>query len=273
MKHQIKICSMVLLAVGAAFALSACGTRHVSRDISPQGVAGEVIFPDPAHIVLKGGTFPNLGDLRLVKAGMTKDQLYQLLGRPHFHEGYVGVREWDYLFHFRKGDEIITCQYKVVYDKNYIAQTFHWAPASCADLLAEAPPAAAEPKEHMFNLSADALFEFAKYGADDILPKGRQELDAIAGQLADANKMAITVVGHTDRIGSDASNQLLSERRAQTVRRYLVDHGVPAMAINSEGRGESQPVKDCEEQQRAALIACLLPNRRVEIQVRASAAE
>ncbi len=274
MKHQLKLCSMLLFAIGASIALTACGTRHVSRDISPQGVAGEVVFPDPAHIVLKGGTFPNLGDLRLVKAGMTKDQLYQLLGRPHFHEGYVGVREWDYLFHFRKGDEVITCQYKVIYDKDQIAQTFHWAPASCADLLAEPAPAVpAAMKERTFSLSADALFEFAKYGADDILPKGRQELDAIAEQLANANKMAITVVGHTDRIGSDAANQLLSQRRAMTVRQYLVDRGVPPMAITAEGRGESQPVKDCEEQARDALIACLAPNRRVEIQVRASAAE
>ncbi|KAF1706952.1 OmpA family protein [Pseudoxanthomonas sacheonensis] len=273
MKHQLKFCSMLLLTAGAALALSACGTRHVSRDISPQGVAGEVIFPDPARIVLKGGTFPNLGDLRLVGPGMTKDQLYQLLGRPHFHEGYVGVREWDYLFHFRKDGKIITCQYKVVYDKDYIAQTFHWAPASCADLLAEAPPAVAEPvKERTFKLSADALFEFAKYGAEDILPRGREELAAIAKQLKDADEESIRIVGHTDRIGSDASNQLLSQRRAQTVREFLVDRGVTASAITAEGRGESEPVKDCEDQARDALIACLALNRRVEIQVAASSA-
>ncbi len=183
------------------------------------------------------------------------------------------MREWDYLFHFRKGDEVITCQYKVIYDKDQIARTFHWAPASCADLLVESPPAAAQIKERTFNLSADALFEFAKYGADAILPKGRQELDAIAEQLADANKMSIAVVGHTDRIGSDAANQLLSQQRAVTVRQYLVDRGVPGMSISAEGRGESQPVKSCEEQARSALIACLAPNRRVEIQVRASAGE
>jgi outer membrane protein OmpA-like peptidoglycan-associated protein len=272
MKHNLKIASALLLSAGAALLLSACGTRHVSRDISPQGVAGEVVFPDPAHIVLKGGTFPNLGDLRLVGPGMTKDQLYQLLGRPHFHEGYAGVREWDYLFHFRKDGKIITCQYKVVYDKDYLAQTFHWAPASCADLLAEATPVAAEPKERTFNLSADALFAFAKYGADDILPKGREELAVIAEQLKGADSMSIRIVGHTDRIGSDASNQLLSQRRAQTVREFLADHGVAASAMTAEGRGESEPVKDCEEQPRGALIACLTPNRRVEIRVAASSA-
>ena len=271
MKRTLKISSALLISVGAALLLSACGTRHVSRDISPQGVAGEVIFPDPANIVMKGGTFPNLGDLRLVGPGMTKDQLYQLLGRPHFHEGYAGVREWDYLFHFRKDGKIITCQYKVVYDEDYLAQTFHWAPASCADLLVEAAPVADEVKERHFNLSADALFAFAKHGVDDILPKGREELAAIAGKLKEADNASIKVVGHTDRIGSDAANQLLSQRRAQTVREFLVARGVAASAITAEGRGESEPVKDCEDQARTALIACLAPNRRVEIQVDASA--
>jgi OOP family OmpA-OmpF porin len=244
MKHNSKISSALLISVGAALLLSACGTRHISRDISPQGVAGDVIFPEPAQIVMKGGTFPN-----------------------------SGVRECDYLFHFRKDDQVITCQYKVVYDKDYLAQTFHWAPASCADLLVEATPVTNEIKERHFDLSADALFEFAKYGADDIRPMGREELTAIAGKLKDADNVSIKVVGHTDRIGSDAANQLLSQRRAQTVREFLADRGVAASAITSEGRGESEPVKDCEEQARAALIACLAPNRRVEIRVGTSSAD
>ncbi len=273
MKQSLKISGALLISVGAALLLSACGTRHVSRDISPQGVAGEVVFPDATDVVMKGGTFPSLDDLRLVGPGMTKDQLYQLLGRPHFREGYAGVREWDYLFHFRKDGQIITCQYKVIYDENYLAQTFHWAPASCADLLAGAAPAASDIKERHFNLSADALFEFAKYGVEDILPNGREELTAIAAKLKNADNAAIKVVGHTDRIGSDSANQLLSQRRAQTVREFLADRGVAASAITAEGRGESEPVKDCEEQARTALIACLAPNRRVEIQVGASSAD
>jgi outer membrane protein OmpA-like peptidoglycan-associated protein len=183
------------------------------------------------------------------------------------------VREWDYLFHFRKDGQVITCQYKVVYDKDYLAQTFHWAPASCADLLMEATPVANEIKERHFNLSADALFEFAKYGVDDIRPMGREELTAIAGKLKDADNVSIKVVGHTDRIGSDAANLLLSQRRAQTVRDFLADRGVAASAITSEGRGESEPVKDCEDQARTALIACLAPNRRVDIQVAASSTD
>lgn len=273
MKRYSKIYLALLASMGAAVLLAGCGTRHVSRDISAQGTAGEVIFPSVDKIVMKEGTFPNVTSLRAVGPGVTKDQLYYLLGRPHFREGYAGVREWDYLFHFRKDGKIITCQYKAIFDEDYHAQSFHWLPAGCADMLAEpvaaAPAAPAAPAETRFNLSADALFAFAKYGSGDILPNGRDELAAIATQLKDS-KASISVVGHTDRIGSDAANQLLSERRAQTVRGYLAERGVPAANISATGRGESEPVIQCDEQDRAALIGCLTPNRRVEITVNAT---
>lgn len=274
MKRNSKIYGALLLSMGAAVLLAGCGTRHVSRDISPQGTAGEVIFPSLDKIVLKEGTFPNVTSLRAVGPGVTKDQLYYLLGRPHFREGYAGVREWDYLFHFRKDGKIITCQYKAIFDENYLAQSFHWAPESCADVLMEpaAPVVAAAPEPAAptrFELSADALFAFGKHGAGDILPKGREELAAIAEKLKGGSDASITVVGHTDRIGSDAANQLLSERRAQTVRGFLAERGVPAASISARGQGESEPVVQCEEQNRTALIACLAPNRRVEISVTA----
>jgi len=275
MKRYSKIYLALLASMGVAVVLAGCGTRHVSRDISPQGTAGEVVFPSVDKIVLKEGTFPNVTSLRAVGPGVTKDQLYYLLGRPHFREGYAGVREWDYLFHFRKDGKIITCQYKAIFDENYRAQSFHWAPESCADVLQEpAAPVAAAPEPAVaptrFELSADALFAFGKHGAGDILPKGREELAAIAEKLKNGSDVSIAVVGHTDRIGSDAANQLLSERRAQTVRGYLAERGVPAASISARGQGESEPVVQCEDQDRSALIACLAPNRRVEISVNAA---
>jgi outer membrane protein OmpA-like peptidoglycan-associated protein len=271
MKHTLKISCALLLSVGAAGLLSGCGTRHISRDISAQGSAGEVIFPSTDKLVLKEGTFPNIQSLRAVGPGVSKDQLYYLLGRPHFREGYAGVREWDYLFHFRVDGKIVTCQYKVIFDQDYHGQSFHWAPESCASLLDQAPAAAppAPPAATRYELSADALFAFGKYGADDMLPKGRQELTEIAAKLHDAASVSIAVVGHTDRIGSEAANQLLSERRAQTVRSFLAEKGLTAASITAAGRGESEPVAQCEEQPRQALIACLTPNRRVEISVTA----
>ena len=74
---------------------------------------------------------------------------------------------------------------------------------------------------HVGNIRAalhNALFAFAKYEHGDILAEGRKELTAIAEQLKAAENASITVAGHTDRIGSDSDNQLLSQRRARTVR-------------------------------------------------------
>lgn len=269
MNQSRKNLAFAALLAAMSLPLGGCGTTQVSRDITAAGVAGEVIFPAIDTAVLKEGTFPNLDSLRTVSPGVSKDQLYYLLGRPHFREGYAGVREWDYLFHFRKDGKVMTCQYKAIFDREYRAQTFHWLPQSCVDVLdgdAEGSPAATE----RYQLSADALFEFARHGVDDILPKGREALTEIAGKLKAADMASIAVHGHTDHIGNVADNQLLSQRRALTVRQYLVDSGVLAGRITAQGWGESQPVKTCGHEQGQALIACLAPNRRVEIQASAT---
>lgn len=263
MKTKIPATAVVVCAVALAL-LSGC-TRHVSRDISSEGVPGEVIFPALESAVLKEGTFPNPEDLRLVASGVTKDQLYQLLGPPHFREGYYGVREWDYLFHFRKDGGVVTCQYKVIFDKDYLARSFYWKPEGCADLLETQP---ADPSvAARYTLSTDALFAFGRSGVGDIQPGGREEIAHISRELQRVeNLRRVRVTGHTDIIGDEQSNLRLSQRRAETVRQLLIDDGVPADLIWAAGRGESEPVKQCDETMaRTALIACLQPNRRVEI--------
>ncbi|WP_407353747.1 OmpA family protein [Luteimonas sp. R10] len=251
-----------------ALALTACGTRHVSRDVTPDGRAGEVVFPDVDRIALTEGTFPNLESLRTVAPGVTKEQLYQLLGRPHFREGLYGVREWDYLFHFRTADGVVTCQYKVIFDSEYRGRSFLWAPASCAGLLVDVEPES-EPgsvAEHRFDLAGDALFAFARHDMEDILPGGRERLAEVAGRLKAMRDVQVRVVGHTDRIGSESDNLRLSQRRAEAVRRFLIGRGVPSHAISAQGRGESEPVEECTDGLgRDALVTCLQPNRRVEL--------
>lgn len=257
-----RITRYALCALIAAAALTAC-TRHVSRDIAPDGRAGEVIFPSTDSIVLKEGTFPNKDNLRQIGPGVTKDQLYDLIGRPHFREGFA-AHEWDYLFHFRQGDKIVTCQYKVIFDKDYRGQTFHWSPAGCADQLKTGDAAVAEPKR--FELSADALFAFAKSSREDMLPGGRDELKKVADALKASKTVVVQVIGHTDRIGSQESNLALSQRRAETVRAILVENGVPTNGLSAHGAGESEPVKQCDDTlPHEALVACLQPNRRVEV--------
>ncbi len=249
-------------AVVAAVLFAGC-TRHVSRDITPQGQAGEVVFPALDRIVMAEGTFPTKEAIRQIGPGATRDQLYDLIGRPHFREGF-NAREWDYLFHFREGERVVTCQYKVIFDSELRGQSFHWSPADCADLLKEKDNPDVPVKR--FDLSADALFAFAKSDRADMLPGGRQELKNVADALKTSKAAVVQVIGHTDRIGSERSNLALSQRRAETVRAILAEEGVPADSLSAHGAGESEPVKRCDDAlPRQDLIACLQPNRRVEV--------
>jgi len=77
----------------------------------------------------------------------------------------------------------------------------------------------------------------------------------------------INVNGHSDLLGSPTYNQQLSEKRAEAVRAYLVAQGASADKIEVFGFGKTLPVKSCrEEKGRKALIECLAPNRRVQIE-------
>jgi outer membrane protein OmpA-like peptidoglycan-associated protein len=80
----------------------------------------------------------------------------------------------------------------------------------------------------------------------------------------------IDITGHTDRLGSSSYNQQLSLARAATVRDYLVRAGVPARSIQVRGLGETEPKAQCAQADRPALIACLAPNRRVDISVQST---
>jgi outer membrane protein OmpA-like peptidoglycan-associated protein len=115
-------------------------------------------------------------------------------------------------------------------------------------------------------LSADTLFAFARSDPDGIQPQGRRELDSIAEQLRGRDVALVQVVGHTDRIGSETDNHLLSQQRAQTVRELLIRSGVEGDRISAFGSGESQPLKQCADSlPRDELVACLQPNRRVDV--------
>ncbi|MDB5884993.1 MAG: OmpA family protein [Polaromonas sp.] len=115
-----------------------CAKLWVSKGLTDDGQATELVFPDiQKDATLKEGIFVNQANLRQMAPGMTKEQIYALLGRPHFREGIGEVREWDYIFNFRNAADstYATCQYKVLFDKNLKARNFYWLPASCAGKL------------------------------------------------------------------------------------------------------------------------------------------
>lgn len=130
----------------------------------------------------------------------------------------------------------------------------------------------AAPSYEKISLQGDALFRFGKSDEGSILSEGISKLDSLAAQLAAYNRdsvESITVIGHADRLGKKVANQALSERRAITVKRYLIKNGVDGAVIKTLGKGSSQPIKQCKGTKKTpALVACLLPNRRVEVVIR-----
>ena len=146
-------------------------------------------------------------------------------------------------------------------------------------VAAAAPPPppvpAPPPPPRRVSFSADALFSFDR---SEIRPQGKVALDQFAHELAGTHFDAIAVAGHTDRLGSQAYNQKLSMRRAEAVKSYLVSAGgVDAGRISAVGMSESQPVtkpEDCRgNKPNPKLVACLQPDRRVDVEVSGTAAQ
>lgn len=101
------------------------------------------------------------------------------------------------------------------------------------------PPPRPAPVSEKVSMSAVTLFDFDK---SVLKPEGRRALDDLVASLGPVNVEVIIAIGHTDSIGSDAYNQSLSIRRVEAVKAYLVSKGVPASRIQTEGRGEREPV-------------------------------
>ena len=150
------------------------------------------------------------------------------------------------------------------------------APAPVAKPVPPPPPPAPAPAPaptvQKITLDSKVLFDFDKAV---LKPEGKAAIDSqVVGKLAQIQKLEVVLVsGHTDPLGTDAYNQKLSERRAETVRDYLVSKGVPKDKIEALGLGEKQllPGVVCEQKNLKEKIACLQPHRRVEIQAKGEA--
>jgi len=124
-------------------------------------------------------------------------------------------------------------------------------------------------------LTANVLFEFDRDGRRDIRAYSLQNLERELARLREEGRSleSVELVGHADRLqgrGYDY-NQGLSERRARTVREWLVEQGVPADAIRYTFRGDTEQVQGCDGvKPREALRECLIPNRRVEVKLQTS---
>ncbi|MBU1691254.1 MAG: OmpA family protein [Gammaproteobacteria bacterium] len=171
-------------------------------------------------------------------------------------------------------------------------RTGYWTPAMAIaecdpDLVKKAEPKMAEakapaavpvagPEKAAFapiTLQAETLFDFDK---SVIHASGKKQLDdQVVGKMKEYPQVEVVLVtGHADRIGSDAYNQKLSQRRADAVKEYLVAQGVEANRIETAAKGESEPVVSCDDVKgkvsgkNKKLVECLQPNRRVVVEVK-----
>ncbi len=164
---------------------------------------------------------------------------------------------------------------------NLCWRTGYWTPAmavaECDPELAkksepakvDSTPKAATPKPaaEKITLAADALFDFDKA---TLRAEGKTKLDELVAKVKSIKLEVIIAVGHADRFGTDKYNQKLSEKRAEAVKAYLVSKGMEPNRIYAEGKGKKQPITkpgECKGPKSKKVIACLQPDRRVEIEV------
>lgn len=157
-------------------------------------------------------------------------------------------------------------------------RTGYWTPAMAiaecdpelapkAAVAAKSTAAGVKPASQKVTLAADTLFDFDKA---TLRPEGKAKLDELVAKIKDIKLEVIIAVGHADRFGTDKYNQKLSEKRAEAVKAYLVGKGVEPNRVYTEGKGKKQPVTkagDCKGAKSKKVIACLQPDRRVEIEV------
>lgn len=263
----MKLLRRIKSAMLIASAVFTSGTAMADNNVS---------FPDLSSTYLRTGHFVNMEDLQKVDLGLTSHQVRLLLGNPHFSEGLGGPDVFNYAFNFytnRAARQYITCQYQVQYNNNGKVSGTFWKDRQCEEYVAHyndkpAPVAPPQPVRQPISLSADGLFAFGKSSFADLLPEGRQKLTTLAQGIRNGYDVkGIDVVGFTDRIGSDSGNLALSYARAQTVKSFLSQNGIPAETITARGFGAANPVVSCPGGKSAAIIACLQPNRRVEISI------
>lgn len=124
---------------------------------------------------------------------------------------------------------------------------------------------AKKKKPAKVTVNADAVFAF---GSAKLSDEGQAVLNGLISKLAGVNIDVVLATGYTDKIGSDAANQKLSEARAEAVKAYLAANGVVEDRIQPLGLGSDNPVVECAKNlSKDELIKCLAPNRRTEVEV------
>jgi len=138
------------------------------------------------------------------------------------------------------------------------------APAAAPVVMAAA---AALPVSKKVTVDANILFDSDKSA---IRPADRDKLDRLVADIRGLDSQNITATGHADRMGSDASNQVLSQQRVDAVKAYLVGKGIESNRVQTSAKGETQPTTsagECKDANNAKNVACMQPDRHVFLEI------
>lgn len=268
---MMNIYSVSFLFFMAAATLSGChqNPSHPNRD----GSIKEIVWPAPEKAKLGTGigVFPVPENINLINEGMTKDQIYLLIGSPHFGELFFTVKEWDYLFYFRKINQgkadVTTCQFKIIYNSDNLVSGIYWKTVSPKG---EVCPLYSEKqnRDNENTFSVNVFFNINQYKLDKINYSVLSILDKTMSDIREKGEYeSISVYGYTDRQGDRDYNMKLSALRAKSVADYFIDNGFPRNKVFSKGMGESTPTTSCFGLRHEQLTECLLPDRKVIIVV------
>jgi OOP family OmpA-OmpF porin len=129
----------------------------------------------------------------------------------------------------------------------------------------------AEPQTHKVVervTLADGSSTYFNFDGSVLRPEGETRLRDVVKFLGSFYRVdRVTIRGYADRIGNDEDNRLLSLRRAESVKAFLVGHGVDANLITTHGLGETDQTTYCPDMKRRDLINCYQPDRRVDIEI------
>lgn len=226
--------------------------------------------------------------IRLLQPGLSKDQVRQMLGDPHFTEGLFFVRDWNYLLKLPAPEGgLLDCQFQLRFDEHGKVTSTHWQTGECAAAAMPPPAAAAIPAPETGTGTRDAakielwsedglVFAFGRSDLAGLRDEDRARLEAFAAQVGQqpASVRRISVAGHADRIGSAERKHQRSLSRARTVAAVLASKGIAPERIEIVARSDAAPLAGCAPGLAFAdLLACLAPDRRVSVTVLRSPAE
>lgn len=255
--------------------LSACSLNPKHKHLE-----NEEKFPDVSQSYLKKAPYYDIAQINKVHIGQNKDQVRFLLGNPHFSTGLYHVKTWQYLIALKpfNRSEVEVCQLRVDFNQQYLVEKLTWKDQKCEDFLNQTSNQTSNlsdtnivkinQNEKVKVLNFDnILFNFNGASIHDVVD-GTPVINSVIKDIQHNFKKInqISVIGFADKIGQSQPNIKLSEARARSIAKALMNEGITARDVYIEGKGSTNAFVKCTGK-KSNLIRCLEPNRRVVLSV------